>query len=90
MKRLHIIVYGKVQGVFYRGSAVKQAKSLGLNGWVKNLEDGSVELLAEGEDGKLAAFLEWCKEGPEDAEVYGFQTNWSDYKAEFSDFAIMK
>lgn len=69
MKRYRIKVKGKVQGVFYRSSAQAKAKELGLSGWVKNEEDGSVLMEAEGEEAKLEKMLEWCRQGPGAAEV---------------------
>lgn len=65
----HIIIRGKVQGVFYRKSTQKKALELGLTGWVKNLKDGSVELEAEGTISKLEELASWCKEGPKNAIV---------------------
>lgn len=64
MMRYKINVKGKVQGVFYRASTQAKAKELGLNGWVKNQEDGSVLIEAEGEEQKLDKLLEWCRQGP--------------------------
>ncbi|WP_224999467.1 acylphosphatase [Cesiribacter sp. SM1] len=75
MKRLRIRVTGKVQGVFYRASTKAKAKELGLNGWVKNAEDGSVLIEAEGEDMNLDKLVEWCQQGPGAAQVNGVETN---------------
>lgn len=69
MKRYRIKVKGKVQGVFYRSSAQAKAKELSLGGWVKNEEDGSVLMEAEGGEAKLEKMLEWCRQGPGAAEV---------------------
>ena len=69
MTRYKIIVKGKVQGVFYRSSTQAKAKELNLNGWVKNEEDGSVVIEAEGEEQKLEKLIEWCKQGPGAAVV---------------------
>lgn len=63
------IVSGRVQGVFYRVSAQRQATALGLDGWVRNLPDGSVEVLARGEEAVLVALQEWLWQGPPQAEV---------------------
>lgn len=59
----HIIVTGKVQGVFFRYHAEREAKSNGLKGTVKNLPDGSVEIYASGADSQLESFKKWCKIG---------------------------
>lgn len=64
MVRYRIKVKGKVQGVFYRSTAQAKAKELGLSGWVKNEEDGSVLIEAEGEEQKILKLIDWCKEGP--------------------------
>jgi len=69
MSAFHLIVQGKVQGVFFRATAKKQADLLGVNGWARNTEDGHVEIIAEGEEDKLGKFLEWCKKGPSNAKV---------------------
>ncbi len=69
MKRLRIHVTGKVQGVFYRASTQAKAKELGLNGWVRNEQDGSVMIEAEGADLKLDKLVEWCQQGPGAAQV---------------------
>ena len=62
-------VSGRVQGVFYRGSAERQAKQLGLKGWVRNLSDGRVEMLAIGDEDDLDAIEKWLEIGPEYAKV---------------------
>ena len=72
---VHMIVQGRVQGVFFRASTQKVAQGLGLAGWVKNCHDGSVEIHAEGEPGKLDEFVEWCRQGPELASVSNIDLN---------------
>ena len=62
-------VSGRVQGVFYRGSAQREARGLGLKGFAKNLPDGRVQVLAAGDDDALARFREWLAVGPPSAEV---------------------
>jgi len=63
------LISGRVQGVFYRASAHQQATRLGLNGWVRNLMDGRVELLACGEISQLEQLHKWLETGPDDAKV---------------------
>ena len=58
-KRVHAIVHGRVQGVFFREYTRRQSEQLGLNGWVRNLPDGTVETVFEGEEGTVASMLEW-------------------------------
>jgi acylphosphatase len=67
--RVHVRVHGQVQGVYYRASAQQEAERLGLHGWVRNRQDGSVEVVAEGEADPVEAFLAWCRRGPERAQV---------------------
>ena len=67
--RVHVRVEGKVQGVWYRASARDEALRLGVSGWVRNLPDGGVELLAEGPAEAVDALLTWCEQGPPQAEV---------------------
>jgi len=61
--QIHIIVKGKVQGVYFREFTKRKALSLGLKGTVRNLSDGSVEIFARGDDDRLEVFKEWCWEG---------------------------
>jgi acylphosphatase len=69
MQRVHIWVSGRVQGVFYRQSAVQEATRLGLSGWVRNHVDGRVEGVAEGSPEAVGAWLAWCNRGPAAARV---------------------
>ena len=69
-------VRGRVQGVSYRWSTVKEAERLGLSGWVRNLADGDVELEAEGPEAALEALTAWCHEGPPGARVTSMEVTW--------------
>ncbi len=73
MKRLIIIVTGKVQGVFFRASAKEVAEQLNIKGFAQNQPDGSVRIEAEGDEENLNQFVEWCKQGPPRAEVKNVQ-----------------
>ena len=68
---MHAIVRGRVQGVGFRASTVFEARSLGLRGWVKNLPDGNVEVLAMGDDAAVEALIAWLRQGPRGARVTG-------------------
>ncbi|WP_111656093.1 acylphosphatase [Isoalcanivorax indicus] len=68
-KALHVRVQGRVQGVFYRASTQQQAQRLGLRGWVRNCDDGSVEAVLCGDDAALEAMLAWMAQGPDKARV---------------------
>jgi acylphosphatase len=78
-RRLHI--HGRVQGVWYRGWTVDQARALGLHGWVRNRRDGSVEMLLEGEEQAVAAMIERCRAGPPSARVERIDVEDSDEAA---------
>ncbi len=71
-----ITVTGRVQGVFFRASAMEAALSLGLAGWVRNLPDGSVEVYAEGGKSLVMEMIEWCRQGPPLAAVSGVDVRW--------------
>ena len=63
MKRIHGVVRGRVQGVYYRKSAEEKAEALGVTGWIKNLTDGGVEFEVQGDDGRVDDFLRWARRG---------------------------
>jgi len=88
--RVYVLVSGKVQGVFFRSSAKKKADELHLTGWVKNLDDGRVEAVFEGEQEKVDKMAEWCRKGPNYADVKDVQVISEKYKGEFKDFSIRK
>lgn len=69
MQHYTIIVYGKVQGVFFRASTQEQAQRLNIRGWVRNEADGSVRIEAEGEEAALQQLVAWCHQGPPPAQV---------------------
>lgn len=88
MKRLEAKVYGRVQGVNFRASTRWIAKKLGLVGYVKNLEDGSVEIVAEGEENKLKELLTWAQKGPLFAKVVKVDFSFKEAQNNFRDFEI--
>ena len=69
MPTLHLLIKGKVQGVFYRATAKDVADELGLTGWVKNTRAGDVEAVVSGSDEQVQKFITWCRKGPRRAEV---------------------
>jgi acylphosphatase len=83
------MVRGRVQGVYYRASALREARRLGLTGWVANRPDGSVELVAEGEEDQVKDLLAWSQHGPSTARVEKVDTRWRSYTGEFSEFKIV-
>ena len=86
--RVHIFVEGFVQGVFFRANTYEKAKELQLTGWVRNLPDGRVEIVAEGEKEKVEKLIEWAKIGPSLAKVENVKILWEKYQGEFEDFSI--
>jgi len=87
--RLHITILGDVQGVFFRAGVVGEAERIGgITGWVRNTENGAVEVLAEGERDALEKLLEWCSHGPAGASVSEVRHEWLAYAGEFQDFRI--
>jgi len=86
--RKHVVISGKVQNVGYRQSAFYKAVSLGLTGWVRNLYDGSVEAMFEGEELLVNQMIEWCKEGPMLARVSNVEVQPQKSSEEFEDFKI--
>ncbi len=81
-------VRGRVQGVFFRASAQREAKRLGLTGWVRNRPDGAVELCVEGEEEELKEMLSWANRGPSAARVEKVDVRWRSYVGDFAEFRI--
>ena len=69
MTRVHMVIFGHVQGVFFRQSTKRKAESVGVKGWVRNRLDGTVEVVAEGPIGAVDSLVVWCQQGPEMARV---------------------
>jgi acylphosphatase len=86
--RLSAIVYGRVQGVFFRDTARRQAWALGLTGYVRNLPDGTVEVVAEGPQDTLQQLLEQIGTGPSGAQVEKVDSHWGDHSGEFDRFEV--
>lgn len=72
---LHVVIEGMVQGVGFRQAAARNARKLGITGWVRNLNDGRVEAWLEGPEARLAEMLDWCRKGPALAEVRRVETS---------------
>ena len=84
--RAHVFVSGIVQGVFFRQKTKQQALSFGVAGWVRNLPDGRVEAVFEGEEESVTALVEYCRHGPSYARVTNVEVSWEPYRGEFSGF----
>lgn len=87
-KRLHLLISGMVQGVWYRASAKDKAEVFYLTGWVRNLPDGRVEVVAEGDEENLKQFMRWAWDGPPMAAVIDIRALWEPYTGEFDTFNI--
>jgi len=85
---VHAIVYGYVQGVFFRAFVSRRADELSLTGYVRNLPNEAVEVRAEGERKQLEKLISHLKAGPPAAKVERVVTNWSEYTGKYSDFSI--
>lgn len=86
--RLHAYISGRVQGVAFRFFAQHEARVLGLTGWVRNLYDGRVEVVAEGERERLEQFLAELKKGPRLARVEKVEITWEEFRDEFLEFSV--
>jgi acylphosphatase len=86
--RVRLIISGRVQGVFFRASTLEEALGLGLSGWVRNLPDGGVEVLAEGEGSNIQKLIDWCHHGPPYAQVALVEVSEESYSGEFNGFHV--
>ncbi|MHA1952947.1 MAG: acylphosphatase [Candidatus Heimdallarchaeaceae archaeon] len=88
-KRVTIQVFGMVQGVFFRANTRDFAQKLGLRGTVRNVRDGSVEIVAEGKEEDLNKLITFAKEGPPSSKVYNIDVNWEDAKDDLPYFRVI-
>lgn len=86
--RAHVLVSGKVQGVFFRQTTKRQTKNLDVKGWIRNLPDGRVEAVFEGEENAVRSLVEYCKHGPSRAKVENIEVKWENNNDEFNSFRI--
>lgn len=87
--RAHVVVEGRVQGVFFRHYTQQTARRLGLTGWVKNRRDGTVEAVFEGDKDKVEQMIQWCHHGPPEARVKMVHVSWESYVGEDDDFSVV-
>ncbi len=87
--RAHIIVSGRVQGVYFRGGTRREAMKYGVTGWVRNLPDGRVEAVFEGDKDMVDNAVEFVKIGPSHSKVTNIELNWQEYIGDFKDFRIL-
>lgn len=89
LKQLQLFIRGRVQGVYFRASTQREAKRLGLSGWVRNRPDGSLEILAEGEETAIHDLYGWAQRGPTGARVERVETRWRSFTGDYADFQIV-
>jgi len=89
MPAYHIIIKGRVQGVFYRASAKEMADKAGVKGWIRNTPEGDVEAVVTGTEEEVQQFIQWCKKGPSGAKVTDVIASRKD-EILFVDFSIMR
>lgn len=90
MKRIRVYISGVVQGVFFRHHTKERALELGVTGWVRNLPDGRIEAVFEGEDGSVDRMIAFCKEGPPSAHVTKVELKGESWTGEFKDFVVKR
>ncbi len=88
--QVRLKIKGRVQGVYFRASAVEQARRLGLTGWVMNCSDSTVEVVAEGEREQLGRLVSWCHKGPPGALVEKVYVEWGTPDGKFQTFSIRR
>ena len=88
--RCRVRIQGRVQGVAYRWEALREAERLGVEGWMRNRSDGSVEGVFEGDRGSVEALIAWCRSGPALAGVTSLEVENQSYRGEFQDFQIRR
>jgi acylphosphatase len=86
--RAHVFVTGKVQGVYFRQNTQITAREHGVTGWVRNLPDGRVEAVIEGDDATVIKVVDWCRHGPPAARVDSIDVKHETYTCEFASFEI--
>lgn len=87
--RAHVFIFGRVQGVFFRSQTRRESKRNNVVGWVRNLRDGGVEAIFEGEKKNVQKLIEFCKAGPFGAKVDKTKILIQEYTGEFTDFKIL-
>ena len=89
MPTFHLLIKGKVQGVFYRATAKEVADETGITGWIKNTDEGDVEAVVTGNEKQLQLFVTWCRHGPRRATVLEVISTEKE-KTIFKDFAVIR
>ncbi len=90
MERVHLIIFGDVQGIGFRSWALRYAQGKPISGWVKNREDGTVEIVAEGQKEELEALIALCRKGPDLAWVAKVEVAWQEATGELFTFEVRR
>ena len=85
---VHVLISGRVQGVWFRSSTKQKAEQLGVTGWVRNTKDGRVEAIFEGEENSVKSLIEWCHHGPPLAKIEKVEVKNQNFTNGFDDFSI--
>ena len=87
--RVRVVIEGRVQGVFFRAATKDEARARGLAGWARNLPDGRVEAVFEGDKAIVENMLAWCRKGPPYAYVTRVEVEWQAYVGDLTDFRVV-
>ncbi len=86
--RVHVLIKGRVQGVFFRAETRREAIQLGMKGWVRNTWSSDVEAVFEGEEEAVKKMIAWCRKGPPVSVVEEVEEEWGKFRGEFDAFSI--
>ena len=87
--RAHLFIIGKVQGVFFRSNTLAKTRETSVSGWIRNLRDGRVEAIFEGNEEAVWKMINFCKSGPPCASVKDVEIRWENYTGEYKSFTII-
>lgn len=87
--RAHVVVHGRVQGVFYRVTARREAQKRNITGWIKNLSDGHVEAIFEGNNERIIEIIDFCRIGPPLAKVTNIEVYWEKFTGSYESFKVL-
>lgn len=89
-KRAHVFISGRVQGVGFRFNTVRRAESVGVDGWVRNLRDGRVEAVYQGDEDAVERMLSWSRRGPASAQVQDVDVQWEEPQQDGGGFRVRR
>lgn len=89
-QRAHVLIFGRVQGVNFRAATQRHAQSLNVHGYIRNLPDGRVEAVFEGDEASVQQAIDWCHSGPPVADVDHVEVDWQAPTGEFNGFSVRR